>query len=167
MIFNRLFAKKVTPAETLYLAIVAAARQPEFYSELGVPDTVDGRFDLIVAHLYLVLARLKLEAPTECQELTDFFFVDMDRSLREMGVGDLGVAKRVRQMAEAFYGRVKAYDLAFQKDDAALLEVVERNIYAGAKSAQAESLVAKLKASRALVASQDVADIIKAQVRFS
>jgi cytochrome b pre-mRNA-processing protein 3 len=167
MIFNRLFAKKVTPAETLYLAIVAAARQPEFYADLGVPDTLDGRFDLIVAHLYLVLARLKSDAPTECQELTDFFFVDMDRSLREMGVGDLGVAKRVRQMAEAFYGRVKAYDLAFQTDDAALLEVVRRNIYAGTKASHAELLVAKLKASRSLIASQDVADIIKAQVRFS
>jgi cytochrome b pre-mRNA-processing protein 3 len=167
MIFKRFFAKKSSPAETLYLAIVAAARQPEFYAELGVPDTVDGRFDLIVAHLYLVLGRLKSAAPVAAQELTDFFFVDMDRSLREMGVGDLGVAKRVRQMAEAFYGRVQAYDAGFAQGEAALIEAVQRNIYAGVTSPHAHALVAWFRSARNSLEMQNITDIAKAQVKFT
>jgi cytochrome b pre-mRNA-processing protein 3 len=110
---------------------------------------------------------LKSEAPVAAQELTDFFFVDMDRSLREMGVGDLGVAKRVRQMAEAFYGRVQAYDLAFAQSDAALVETVQRNIYAGVASPHAKALVAWFRAARVAVDKQSTADIVKAQVRFT
>jgi cytochrome b pre-mRNA-processing protein 3 len=167
MIFKRFFAPKPSTAEALYNVIVAAARQPDFYVELGVPDTVDGRFDLIVAHVYLVVGRLKTEAPQLSQELTDFFFVDMDRSLREMGVGDLGVAKRVRQMAEAFYGRVQAYDSGFAQGDVALVDAVQRNIYAGATSPHAKALVVWFKAARVSLETQNLADIEKAQVRFT
>jgi cytochrome b pre-mRNA-processing protein 3 len=84
-----LFKPKSNPAAALYAAIVAAARQPKFYAEWGVPDTVDGRFDMIVLHLYLVLARLRENAPELCQALTDTFCTDMDSNLREMGAGDL------------------------------------------------------------------------------
>ena len=99
MILRRLFGRKANPIAAVYDAIVASARQPRFYADLGVPDTLDGRFDMIVLHLFLVLDRMKGEDEKFRQNLTDYFFMDMDRSLREIGVGDLSVGKKVRKMA--------------------------------------------------------------------
>jgi cytochrome b pre-mRNA-processing protein 3 len=135
-----LFKRKVSPSPVaaVYGAIVAAARHPRFYAEWGVPDTVDGRYDMIVLHSTLVLDRLSgegEEAPARrfAQELTDAVFADMDRSLREMGVGDLSVGKKVRRMAEVFYGRAQAYRPALAGQDAeALAEALHRNVFAGA-----------------------------------
>src|SRR5215467_3304390 len=104
--------------ETIYGMIVTQAREPLFYRELGVPDTVDGRFDLILLHLWIVLSRLRAaEAGKEpgqglSQALFDRFCEDMDDNLREMGVGDLAVPKRMQAFGEAFYGRSRAYDAA-------------------------------------------------------
>jgi cytochrome b pre-mRNA-processing protein 3 len=95
----------------LYHAIVAQARAPVFFAGFGVPDTFDGRFELIALHGYLVLNRLKAEGPRMAelaQELFDVMFADFDRGLREMGVGDLGVGRQVKTMAQAFYGRIGA-----------------------------------------------------------
>jgi cytochrome b pre-mRNA-processing protein 3 len=102
-------------ADRLYAGIVARAREPVFYSELEVPDTVDGRFELVALHAFLVLQRLKAEraaAKALAQAVFDLMFADFDRALREMGTGDLSVGKEVRRMAEAFYGRVAAYERA-------------------------------------------------------
>jgi cytochrome b pre-mRNA-processing protein 3 len=142
MILAKIFKKKRHPAaRPAYEAIVAAARQPVFYADLAVPDTVDGRFDMIALHSFLVMNRLKkavLEgAGTEgfVQALVDEVFRDMDRSLREMGVGDLSVGKRVRKMAEVFYGRAEAYRAALgeplSERQLALEDTVNRNIFAG------------------------------------
>lgn len=121
-------------ADVLYVQIVAQARQPGFYRDLGVPDTADGRFDMIVLHVVLVIRRLRQQS-TPGRELAqgvfDAFFADMDRNLREMGTSDMSVPKRVRAMAEAFYGRAAVYDAAI---DAASMEglqaALERNLYA-------------------------------------
>src|SRR6478735_9476386 len=96
---------------TLYGTIVAQARLPCFYREYGVPDTVDGRFDLLVLHLAFVLDRLADEPQLRelGQALFDHFCTDMDRNLREMGVGDLSVPKHMQRVGEAFYGRAQAY----------------------------------------------------------
>src|ERR1700761_176269 len=99
--------------DTLYAKAVAQARQPVFYAEREVPDTVDGRFDLLVLHVFLLLHRLGAEGKATKslnQGLFDLMFADMDRSLREMGVSDMSVGKRVKDMARAFYGRVDAYE---------------------------------------------------------
>ncbi len=104
----------------LYGAIVAQARAPVFYVEFGVPDTVDGRFDLIVLHLVLVLRRLAAigeRGQNLGQRLFDAFCRDLDGNLREMGVGDLAVPKRMRRFGEAFYGRQAAYLAALAADD--------------------------------------------------
>jgi cytochrome b pre-mRNA-processing protein 3 len=104
-------ARHAVPADRLYGAAVAQARNPAFYVECRVPDTLDGRFDLIVLHLCLLIRRLRREGETGAtlaQALFDTTFDDMDRSLREMGVGDLGVGRRVKAMASAFYGRATA-----------------------------------------------------------
>jgi len=104
----------------LYGAIVAQARSPTFYNEFGVADTVEGRFDLIVLHLVLVLRRLSGAGQRGAdfgQRLFDAFCRDLDGNLREMGVGDLAIPKRMRRFGEAFYGRQAAYVAALAADD--------------------------------------------------
>jgi cytochrome b pre-mRNA-processing protein 3 len=121
-------------AWSLYEAAVAQARQPAFYGDRGVPDTLDGRFELISLHVSLILRRLRLDTGDSGplgQNLFDAMFSDMDRSLREMGAGDLGVAPRVKKMAKAFYGRLAAYDAGLLPEAGVedLAEAVRRNIY--------------------------------------
>ena len=124
-------------ARRLYTAAVRQARQPILYTEGGVTDTLDGRFDLIVLHVVPLMRRLRQceEAGRQLsQALFDVMFDDMDQSLREMGVGDLRVGKRVKQMARAFYGRAKAYDRAFDRAPGAerrraIAEALERNVF--------------------------------------
>src|SRR6185369_831448 len=107
-----------TPSPTiaiLYGAIVAQARDPRFYEAYGVPDTVLGRFDLIVLHLALVLRQLRkgnASIATLAQGVFDAFCRDMDHNLREMGISDQGVPRQMRRVGEAFYGRAQAYDAA-------------------------------------------------------
>lgn len=117
-----------------YASIVAQSRQTVFYAEWQVPDTVTGRFDMISLHLSLVLRRLKTgDAKTRdfSQKLFDLFFKDMDRSLREMGAGDMAVPKRIQKMGELFYGVLAGVtDGLQQADDADLSGVLRRNIYA-------------------------------------
>lgn len=132
-----LFKRKASrnSVRAVYGAIVAAARHPKFYAEWGVPDTVDGRYDMIVLHAVLVLDRLASEgeeAQGFSQALTDEVFADMDRSLREMGVGDISVGKKVRRMAEVFYGRAQAYTPPVRAADAEeLARAIYRNIHVG------------------------------------
>jgi len=119
--------------DALYAKAVAQARLPVFYAEREVPDTVDGRFDLLVLHVFLLLHRLGEEGRETKrlnQDLFDLMFADMDRSLREMGVSDMSVGKRVKEMARAFYGRVDAYEPVLN-DKAKLEEALARNLYRG------------------------------------
>ncbi len=119
--------------EAIYGMIVTQAREPLFYRDLGVPDTVNGRFDLLVLHLWMVLRRLR---PIEggaglSQALFDHFCDDMDANLREMGVGDLTVPKRMQAFGEAFYGRAAAYDLALAAGEEPLAQALCKNILNG------------------------------------
>jgi cytochrome b pre-mRNA-processing protein 3 len=120
---------------TLYAKAVAAAREPLFYGVHGVPDTLDGRFDLVVLFCALVIERLRTAAPPGpelAQAVFDAMFSDMDVTLREMGVGDLSVGKKVREMWEAFHGRALAYGAALQAaDEVALAAAIARNIWRG------------------------------------
>src|SRR6202142_2624077 len=134
--FNH-FRKPRAPSRStiggIYGTIVTQAREPSFYRDLGVPDTVDGRFDLLVLHLWMVLRRLKsTESGTDLsQALFDHFCDDMDANLREMGVGDLTVPKRMQAFGEAFYGRAAAYDLALASAREALAQALCKNILNG------------------------------------
>ncbi len=125
--------KKV--AGKLYHAIVQQARQPGFYTNLGVPDTADGRFDMIALHAFLLLRRLKRDHGTTgavAQAVFDTMFADMEHNLREMGVGDLAVGGRVKAMATGFYGRIAAYDAGLDAGEAAALGApLRRNLYRG------------------------------------
>jgi cytochrome b pre-mRNA-processing protein 3 len=119
----------------LYGLIVRHARQPHFYTDCGVPDTVGGRFDMLALHAYVVLRRLReLGADYErfSQALHDRMFVDLDYNLREMGVGDLRVGRQIKDLAKLFYGRIAAYDNALAGSTRALNEALMRNAYADA-----------------------------------
>ena len=132
-------------AHALYVAVVEQARRPVFYARLGVPDTLDGRFDMIVLHAFVVLRRLRRIGPEGVatgQTLFEVMFADMDRNLREMGVGDLGVGRRVKAMTKAFMGRVGAYERACAAGGASLGAALERNVYrSDAAIARAEAQI--------------------------
>ena len=131
-----------TTIQLLYGVIVAQARLPSFYVRYGVPDTVDGRFDMIVVHLFLLAERASRE-PGSLGALPSALFnrfcVDLDHNLREMGVGDLTVPRRMKGYAEAYYGRSEAYRTALAASDrAALSAALARNVY-GRSDANDES----------------------------
>lgn len=129
-----------------YEACFMQARQPVFYTGAGVPDTVDGRFDLLLVHEFLVIRRL-LSASNRAEEgrefsqaLFDITFADMDQSLRDAGIGDMGVPKHVRRMMLAYNGRMHAYESAFNEGKAALEEALERNLYGTVEQPDAKAL---------------------------
>jgi cytochrome b pre-mRNA-processing protein 3 len=143
--------------EAIYGMIVTQAREPLFYRDLGVPDTVNGRFDLLVLHLWMVLRRLR---PTEggvglSQALFDRFCDDMDANLREMGVGDLTVPKRMQAFGEAFYGRVAAYDIALAAGEEPLAQALAKNIFNGEHLDKARRLALYAKAAITALAELD------------
>jgi len=125
--------------EGLHAAISAAARRPGLYTRLAVPDTVEGRFEALCLHVILVLRRLnRLPAPAAdvAQDLVNAVFAQLDASLRELGVGDMGVGKRMKKLGAAFYGRATGYDAALDAGDGAALAVVlARNVLGGAGDA--------------------------------
>ena len=125
--FRKTRAPSRCTIEAIYGMIVAQAREPLFYQALGVPDTVDGRFDMVLLHLWMVLRRLK-QGDDEAlpQALFDHFCSDMDANLREMGVGDLTVPKRMQAFGEAFYGRSAAYDMALAAGQESLAQALKR-----------------------------------------
>ncbi len=119
-------------ATALYEAVVAQARQPAFYLRCGLPDSLDGRFEMIALHSFIVLRRLRGlgEAADEvAQVFVDTLVLDLDRSLREMGVGDLGVGKRVKRMAAGFHGRITAYDQGLASGPEELEAALRRNVF--------------------------------------
>ena len=144
----------------LYVSLVQQARRPAFYAELGVPDTLDGRFDLILLHVFLFQQRIKREderARRIGQFVVDSLFADMDRSLRELGVADTGVGYRIRKMNDAHYGRMKAYDAAFA-EDATLRDCLLRNVYAGNNPGEEalEGLLAYVRSQHEFLAQQEL-----------
>lgn len=137
MIWKSIFGR--SPRENtpyaLYGALVAQARSPEFYLHTGVPDTVEGRFEMVALHVFLVLRRLKAggeRGKALGQEVFDILFDDMDQTLREMGVGDLSVGKKIKALASSFYGRIQAYSEGLDESGEASLEAaVGRNVFSG------------------------------------
>ena len=127
-----------------YGAIVERARHPVFYTDWGVPDSFDGRFEVLALHAMLVLHRLKADHATTAafaQSLFDTIFADLDRSVREMGATDLGVGRYVKAMARGFYGRIVAYEQGLAESDEALQGALSRNLY-GTAEARPEQLAA-------------------------
>jgi cytochrome b pre-mRNA-processing protein 3 len=155
----------------LYGAAVRAARHPYFYTALGVPDTLDGRFDMVGLHAFLLIRRLRtLPAPGEAlaQAVFDAMFNDMDVNLRELGVGDLSVGRKVRTMWEAFHGRASAYQGALaEADQAALAAALARNLWPGDAAPPAAATLAMIVAAQdAHLATQALDGLRLGQVEF-
>lgn len=141
-------------AADLYAAIVGRAREPVFYAKLGVADTIDGRFDLLALHAWLVLDRLRQAGLNDLsQDLTNAIFVSFDENLRDMGAGDMGIGRRIKKLADAFYGRLHAYQGA--ADQQALEAAVARNLYRG-ENEHAPAVARYVEAARLTLSEQDL-----------
>lgn len=164
-------------AHLLYVALVNQSRNPFFYAEHRVPDTLDGRFELILLHMFLVLHRLKAEhgGQFDVQEsgaeraLIEVFVEDMDRSLREIGVGDLGVGRRVKAMANAFYGRLQTYESALVNHETELHDALKRNLFGtmdDVAEAHVLAVAGYMHEAVSLLAAQPIAELAEGRVRF-
>lgn len=159
--FKRLLGIEPNPnqnvVDELYEQIVAAARQPALYADWHVPDTPLGRFEMISMTLFLVLRRLRGEAgPAKAigQDLVDTFFKEVEHSIRELGIGDAGVPKRMKKLARMFYGRTASYGSALDEgDEEALADALRRNV----RPAEAEWPQAQQLASYAAEIAQSLA----------
>lgn len=156
---------------TLYSVAVSAARAPVFYTTLGVPDTLDGRFDMVALHASVLIRRLRslpAPGPAIAQAVFDAMFSDMDTSLRELGVGDMTVARNVRAMWEAFHGRAMAYEAAMDNTDPdALPAALHRNVWRGADAPGAAELA---QLTRNLIQALDATpadDLLAGRVSFA
>ncbi|QQS12585.1 MAG: ubiquinol-cytochrome C chaperone family protein [Rhodospirillales bacterium] len=171
-----LFRRRETPeqqqARAIYVALAEQARRPEFYADLKVPDTVDGRFDLLAVHAWLVIERLSVEpdAATLNQAVFDAMFGHLDLTVREMGAQDLGVGRRIKIMAEGFRGRSVAFQGAVaDADDTALRAVVRRNVYGKAEAPDegVDALCAYIRGSAAGLAAVDRDGMLAARLKWA
>jgi cytochrome b pre-mRNA-processing protein 3 len=167
-----LFRRRSRDAEhKTYCEIVAQARQPVFYTDFLVPDTIDGRFDLIVLHAVLYFKRMQGEGKKVAeftQDVFDLFFQDMDASLRELGVSDTRVPKKVRKMGEAFFGRADAYMAAVEAGYAEdLAQALGRNIYTDKEEPIAQERLAHyVIAAAAELTGQDTQDLLNGNINW-
>ncbi len=162
--------KQERAAYHLYGSAVAAARDPYLYATLGVPDTLDGRFDAICLHVYLLIRRLNQDGAAGAemaQAVFDAMFHDMDINLREMGVGDMSVGKRNRKMWEAFHGRSAAYAAAWEDADA-FAAAIGRNFWRGIEPPAGSTaiLVRLARAQHAALLAQPATTIMAGTVQF-
>jgi len=159
------------PAREAYLAVVAQARQPDLYSSFGVPDSVEGRFEMIALHAILLVHRIKGRGEASDKfgrEFMSYLFADMDRNLREMGTGDMRVGKKIKEMAEAFYGRARAYQAALEAGTPDLEEALARNVFAEVEDHHSgvRGLADSVRRQVAALENQDLADLLAGKVRF-
>ena len=157
--------------EALYAPVMASARHPALYARLGVPDTVEGRYDMVMLHTYLVIDRLRGAGEAGqalAQDLFDHMFRDMDQALRELGVGDMGIGKRIQKMASQFYGRAEAYDKGLAGSDEELEDAVARNAYpATIPPAQGPAgLAAYMRRARAHLSAIPLEDVVSGRISF-
>lgn len=158
-------------AERAYSRVVAQARQPGFFLHGGVPDTLDGRFELICLHAFLYLHRLKGEQPRAARHGRRFaaaMFGDFDRSLREMGTGDLSVGREVKRMAAAFYGRFAAYEEGLAAGDTVLRPALARNLFGTTTPdpAQLAAMAAYVRRQAEALRRQDAGALLAGDVAF-
>jgi cytochrome b pre-mRNA-processing protein 3 len=154
--------------DAIYGMIVAQARLPVFYRDYGVPDTVNGRFDMIVLHLWMVLRRFRAVGVEDVpQALMDRFCSDLDGNLREMGVSDLTVPKKMLGFAGAFYGRSAAYDAAFAAGNDQLADALARNVLVSEDAARAAPLAAYVRQAVGALDTVDEATLRSAAWSFA
>ena len=155
----------------IYTEAVRAARDPYFYAALGVPDTLDGRFDLVGLYACMAIRRLRAlppKGPRLAQAVFDAMFSDMDINLREMGVSDMAIARKVRAMWEAFHGRADAYEAPLLARDAgALASALERNVWRGEPAPGAPEMAGIALAQMAVLDRLPDADVLAGRITFA
>lgn len=172
--FNRLFrgSDLERNVAALYGRIVEQARLPVFFTDAGVPDTVEGRFELVALHGWLVMRRLGRDpgAAKFSQALFDYMFADLDVNLRELGVGDLGVAKKIKDLASHFYGRIKAYEDGMKAgaEGGVLNQALDRNLFGSTlpDPIQVTRMASYVREVDARLTAQDTALLLKGIVDF-
>ncbi|HYD28223.1 ubiquinol-cytochrome C chaperone family protein [Brevundimonas sp.] len=149
--------------EPLYELAVRQAREPAFYTTLGVADRIDARFELYTLHVLLLVMRLRDEGERgaeAAQALFDAYVSALDHALRELGVGDITVGKKMRKLGEAMYGRMTAYEPPLRGGDkAALAAGLSRNVFESDDPDTGQALAAYALDSRARLAAQDFAAV--------
>ena len=144
MFFNKKNRDVIKLSGILYKLIVEQARTKAFYLDLKVPDTIDGRFELIVLHFFLLERRIDKKIKKDqliYKELLEIMYKDFDMSLREMGVGDLSVGKKIYHMTEAFSGRIVAYRNASKKNKTEVIKSLKKNVYGTTNGTNKKSLI--------------------------
>jgi cytochrome b pre-mRNA-processing protein 3 len=176
-LFGRLFRDPAdAPARALYAVAVAQARDPGFYLRRSVPDTIDGRYELVVLHVFLLLRRLKQQGPDAHQlgrRLMEVMVDDFDAAMRQMGIGDTGIARRVKEMARGFAGRLKAYDdaldAALNGDDEPLDATLDNNLYGTAPDvppAARAAVLAYVRRETAALAVRPLEELLAGRAAF-
>ena len=154
----------------LYAAVVEQSRQPAFYATWGVPDSREGRLEMLNLHAMLAMRRLRgedQEGRAVAQALFDLMFLDLDRHLREWGVGDLSVGKHVKQLAQSFFARAAALDPLLDAGDApGIAEVLRRNVYGDAPAPRVAELAAYLLLQERQLAAGDGPALVAGRVAF-
>ena len=171
-VLQRLFRPRPArqSAALLYQAVTRQARRPDFYTLLGAPDTVEGRFELYSLHVILLLERLRDQGPQlgeVSQALFDAYVRALDDALRDLGVGDLSVGKKMRRLGEAFYGRAKSYQQALVGHGADLEALIVRTVYAGAPNPGAAALTVYVRRCHAVLAQMDQAALLAGEPRWA
>ena len=150
----------------LYELAVRQARDPGFYTTLGVADRIDARFELYTLHVLLLSMRLRDDGERGAdvsQQLFDTYVSALDHTLRELGVGDISVGKKMRKLGESLYGRMTAYEIALKAgDEAALAASLSRNIYEAEETDAGQRLAAYATSSRRTLAGQTFDDLVRA-----
>jgi cytochrome b pre-mRNA-processing protein 3 len=157
-------------AKRLYAGIVEAVRRPQLYLDYGVPDTLQGRFEITVVHLFTVLRRLLHDPgddPELAQLVSEAFVTDMDVTLRELGIGDMSVPKHVKAYYGSFAARSTEYAHALEKNEDAFVAAVSRNVLSpDTESQHADRLEAYSKRLLAAVRAADRSDLLRGVIGF-
>lgn len=164
--FNRADSRR--RATELYGAVVTFARRPRLYDGIGVADTPEGRYETLVLHLFLVMERLRAAgdaAAQQSQSLLEAFVTDLDDNMREMGIGDLTVPKKVKKAAAAFYDRAEVYRAAMAGDDKELADLLARLIPAAAgRTLDAAALAADIRIHAAKLEAQPLERVLAGEL---
>lgn len=178
-LFKQLFMRGAAPPpphRRVYAEIVAQARREALYTALGVPDTLEGRYEMVMLHAFLLLDRLRQGGPDEMafgQAVFDEMFRDMDHNLREIGIGDVVVGKHIRRMAELFYGHAEAYGAALGEPDGPgrlerLQDALRRNIYPdGGDAAPVADMARYVLRQREILAGHPLASVLTGESGFA
>lgn len=171
--FANLFKKSSTSEipHQIYGSLMAQARAEFLFTDFGVPDTVMGRFDMLAMHVYLVARRLRAESEeifeTLNQDVFDLFVADIERALRELGIGDTTVPKRKKKMVRSFYGQIEDFDEHMSDKDAEALAKASKVRYLNeVNDGDSDGLAAYMMKTEEKLASQSAADLLAGKISF-